>query len=114
MSIDELNRAEECWLETLARELEGDGIRRLSGWGDWRRSPAMRFGDYANQPWLDHLYRLRFPDGQIVYRAEPYWLTEDDLAELEQVRGDGWKIYFGGYPWHAGSTVVISFERVAR
>jgi hypothetical protein len=96
--------------EPLA-QLQDEAVRSLPGWGHPRSSPARRWAELAphgaytvcHRSWLDYLYRLRFAN-----RAEPYWLTEDDLDDLGLLREDGWRVEIGGAHCHHPSTVVVS------
>jgi hypothetical protein len=99
-------------------QLQDEPVRSLPGWGHPRSSPARRWAELGphgaymvrHRSWLDHLYRLRFANGTTVYRAEPYWLTEDDLDELGLLREDGWRVELGGAHCHDPSTVVVSIR----
>ena len=102
-------------------QFAGEPCRRLDGWGDFRHSPARSFlvylsddGDQHWLPrlhWLDHLYRIKFASGRVVFCTEPYHLNDDDLVDLIAIREDGWKVSFGGYRCHHPSTVAIHIKR---
>jgi hypothetical protein len=100
---------------TLERVPLPDGVRRLAGWGHPRSSPARRWahmngGAYwiEDRQWLDHLYGLKYPDGRVCFRAEPYWLTDEGLDDLALLRADGWDVTVGGFPCHYPTTVVVT------
>lgn len=91
------------------------------GWAHPRRAPYRRWADilpngaYAvrHRHWLDHLYRLRRHDRSVVFVAEPYDLDEDDLADLEQLRADGWRVSLDGRGFHHETTLRVLIERRA-
>jgi hypothetical protein len=101
------------------REWRGFVRGTAPGWGHPRRAPHRRWADVApsgaymvrDRHWLDHLYRLWLRDGRTVYVAEPYDLGRDDLADLEQLRGDGWCVSIDGRGAHNETTVRVMIER---
>jgi hypothetical protein len=90
----------------------------ISGWGHPKKTPAEPWAVFEkrayyiqHRPWLDHLSRVKLEDGRIRFIAEPYWITDDDLLDLAQLREAGWNITIGGISIHDPSTVRIAFDR---
>ena len=59
--------------------------------------------------WVDHAYRLRLPDGQWCYVAEPYDLGEDALADLAYLTTAGFDVSVTAWEvrHYPGHTVAV-------
>ena len=92
------------------------------GWAHPRTAPykpwaeVLPSGAYwvRHRFWLDHLYRLRFRDGRVVFVAEPYELEPPDLADLAQLAEDGWHVAIDGRGFHHDTTLRVLIERERR
>ena len=102
----------------ITTAIEIVGARRLEGWGNPAKSPAKLFTTFFGEEWiiehrrwLDHLYRVKYSNGGLVFRSEPYWLDQEAFDDFRLLQGAGWRIKVGGPHCHHPSTVVVSISR---
>ncbi len=91
-------------------------ILRRTGWTlePWGATPAIRGDDLQVGAWGDHLYRLVNQEQErMIYVAEPYQISAEDMADLERIESEGYTVYLNAewslhYPTR---TLVIWIER---
>lgn len=102
----------------LQSKAVGERLGR-QGWKlrEWKQrgSPVpIRNGRSTPGRWLDHPYRLVNPGtGEVVWVTEPYGIELDDIAELAQLRDEGWDVSLNAnYAMHyPGWTIAVWIRR---
>lgn len=86
-----------------SRRFEEAGIR-VRPWRPAPGTPASRRSRYGTWEWdtgivgnllggwLDHPYKLLMPDGGKVFVSEPYGLAAEDIAGLQRLEEQGWRV----------------------
>ena len=92
-------------ISILPKDGGAPGIKKLKG------------GSYIGDPEVfkvirDHGYRLKYPDGSVVYMEEPYDFDWTDVMQMARLVENGWQIKFGGPAMHVpGLTIPIQYKR---
>jgi hypothetical protein len=94
-----------------------NGYRILDNWDHRKGAPFTRkmpggYWQTEDHGFLDHLYRIKRPDGSTIYVSEPYHLHPSEFPVLMEEEKQGWKISIDGHClWFPGWTVRIMFSR---
>ncbi len=113
IAVDDMTATEAA--EHNLAAFKDNGIRVARNWD--RRAPFVEHlgrGEWLirDRTLLDHLYRLRYPNGRVVYATEPYGLDESDLRDLGGLLDEGWSVRIGQMPlWYPGRTTQVLIER---
>jgi hypothetical protein len=66
----------------------------------------------APATWLDHYYKMRAPDGKVIYASEPYSVSEDSIRHLARLADKGWDITITAWEatWYPAHTLCIAIR----